>query len=188
MISSSFGISPKGITSHDVDVLGMVFLLLTQRHILNGKWQQKSKRHQKSGSFLKQVPNKSTAKIPASPAKTDQPVDSTFFKDSNKVLWAQKNKPDPDCCIFWPAFGCCTLQTVVEICFFMFFCTKSWKKKKMQAKLSKMCIFEFTPKLVGRVVGRKMTILWPQYLTVWHVITKSWPKIFRSNLIVFNRQ
>ena len=86
MISSSFGISPKGITSHDVDVLGMVFLLLTQRHILNGKWQQKSKRHQKSGSFLKQVPNKSTAKIPASPAKTDQPVDSTFFKDSNKVL------------------------------------------------------------------------------------------------------
>ena len=25
------------------------------------------------------------------------------------------------CCIIWPAFGCCTLQTLVEVCAFTFF-------------------------------------------------------------------
>ena len=38
------------------------------------------------------------------------------------------------CCIFWPAFGCCTLQTQVVICYFNAFCAKKLKKRKKRYK------------------------------------------------------
>ena len=44
------------------------------------------------------------------------------------------------CWIFWPAFGCCKLQMLVEICFFTFFALKMWqrkKSKKIELKLKK---------------------------------------------------
>ena len=34
------------------------------------------------------------------------------------------------CCIFWPAFGRCALQTLVRLCFFSIFCAKKLKKRK----------------------------------------------------------
>ena len=39
-----------------------------------------------------------------------------------------------DCCIFWPAFGCCALQTLVDIFILMFFTSKSLKKLEKQKK------------------------------------------------------
>ena len=42
------------------------------------------------------------------------------------------------CCIFQPDLGCCTLPTLVEICFFKVFCAKNLKKaKKLQQNLTK---------------------------------------------------
>ena len=58
-----------------------------------------------------------------------------------------QNQPELDrqcgnCCIFWPAFGCCSLQSLVKILFFNIFCArklKKWKEsKKFGAKWSKM--------------------------------------------------
>ena len=48
------------------------------------------------------------------------------------------------CCIFWPAFGCYTLLTLVEIYFFIVLVLKSWKRKKKQeicCKFSKKMFF-----------------------------------------------
>ena len=45
----------------------------------------------------------------------------------------QNNKRDENCyrcCIFWPAFGCCIPQTLVEIVIFSIFCAKNLKKCK----------------------------------------------------------
>ena len=38
------------------------------------------------------------------------------------------------CCIFWPAFGCCTLHMLVEKCSFPFFTWKCLKGRKKKAK------------------------------------------------------
>ena len=48
------------------------------------------------------------------------------------------------CCIFWPVFGCCTPQTLVEIFIFSIFCAKKLKmqkRKKFAAKFSKITWF-----------------------------------------------
>ena len=57
------------------------------------------------------------------------------------------------CCIFWPAFVCCTLWMLVEIFVFNLFFAKKLKNAKMQksmkfaAKFSKnMSFFKFAPK------------------------------------------
>ena len=42
-----------------------------------------------------------------------------------------EHKHKHGCCILWPAFGCCTIQTLVEICFSTFLsCLKAEKGKK----------------------------------------------------------
>ena len=56
----------------------------------------------------------------------------------NKI---KKNAKRFGCCIFWTAFGCCTLQTLVEICFSMFFVLKSWERKKLDETFGKKCFF-----------------------------------------------
>ena len=46
------------------------------------------------------------------------------------------------CCIFQPAFGCCALETLVEIVIFSIFCAKKAKKsKKFEAKFCKKHVF-----------------------------------------------
>ena len=40
-----------------------------------------------------------------------------------------------NCCIFQPAFGCCTLQSLVEICFFNGFYAKKQKKGRKSKKI-----------------------------------------------------
>ena len=42
---------------------------------------------------------------------------------------------DP-CCIFRPAFGCCALQTLVEIVFFSVFAAKNLKKTRILQQIS----------------------------------------------------
>ena len=37
-------------------------------------------------------------------------------------------------CIFWPVFGCCALQTLVQMCFFTFF---AWQIQKRNIKKQK---------------------------------------------------
>ena len=60
----------------------------------------------------------------------------SFHWSGFKVANQQKNKK---CLlIFWPAFGCCALQTIIKICFFNDFHAKSWKTNKMQENLSKI--------------------------------------------------
>ena len=56
------------------------------------------------------------------------------------------------CCIFRPAFGCCTPQTLVEIVIFSIFCAKNLKKCKKRNKFGekfgkKTGFFQFAPKL-----------------------------------------
>ena len=43
-------------------------------------------------------------------------------------------------CMLWPVFGCCALQTLVEICFFMIlaWCKKTEERKKKQENLDKI--------------------------------------------------
>ena len=56
---------------------------------------------------------------------------------------------DSECCIFWPAFGCCTPQTLIKNCFFNIFMSKNWKRKKKQQNWGniKPKKFKFVPKL-----------------------------------------
>ena len=60
------------------------------------------------------------------------------------VLWGCFNRAlsinDVTCFIFRPGFGCCALQTLVQILFFNVFCAKRLKRrkgKKFEAKFSK---------------------------------------------------
>ena len=39
-----------------------------------------------------------------------------------------------NCCIFWPAFGCCARHTLVEIVIFSIFATKNVKKQEICSK------------------------------------------------------
>ena len=49
-----------------------------------------------------------------------------------------------ECCIFWPAFGCCALQTLVEIVIFSIFSAK--RARNLQQIFAKNMFFKFTPK------------------------------------------
>ena len=42
-------------------------------------------------------------------------------------------------CIFWPAFGCCPCQTLVEICVFNVFCAQKLKNVKSKKFAAKSC-------------------------------------------------
>ena len=42
------------------------------------------------------------------------------------------------CCIFWPAFECCTHKTLVKICFFNIFVQKTEIRKEKQQNLCKI--------------------------------------------------
>ena len=53
------------------------------------------------------------------------------------------------CCIFWPAFGFRTLQTLVKICFYHVFRLKNVRK---DSKEGKMCFWECTQMLVEGLV------------------------------------
>ena len=60
-----------------------------------------------------------------------------------------------DCCEFQPAFGCCALHTLVEICFVNIFHTKGaekGQKAKNEAKFSKKLFIKFAPKCWLRVL------------------------------------
>ena len=65
------------------------------------------------------------------------------------------------CCIFWPAFGCCTLQSLVEIVISAFFVLKSWKStknSKFRVKFSKTTFyFVSTQTLVNSFIPGKST-------------------------------
>ena len=63
-----------------------------------------------------------------------------------------------DCCIFRPAFGCCALQTLVEIVIFNVFAAKNLKKaRNLQQILAKDSFFFNLHQNAGRLL--KMTIL-----------------------------
>ena len=50
------------------------------------------------------------------------------------------------CCIFRPAFGCCALQTLVEIVIFSIFAAKNPKKaRNLQQIYAKNSFFKFAP-------------------------------------------
>ena len=60
------------------------------------------------------------------------------------------------CCIFLPAFGCCELQTLVEMTIFSVFCAKNLKKHEICSKFQqKPVFFEFAPE-------RWSTVLFPK--------------------------
>ena len=50
-----------------------------------------------------------------------------LWKILQTCSWRKYRTLNQKCCKLWPAFGCCTLQTLVEICFFH---TKKLKKGK----------------------------------------------------------
>ena len=55
------------------------------------------------------------------------------------------------CCIFWPAIGCCTLQTLVKILIFNAYrCWKPKKRRKSKQIAANFCqktfFFKFAPK------------------------------------------
>ena len=60
------------------------------------------------------------------------------------------------CCIFWPGFGCCALQTLVELVIFSGFFVQ--KKQEICSQiLPKTHFFKFAPK-------RWLTVLFPKKL------------------------
>ena len=69
---------------------------------------------------------------------------------SNKVSW-------DECCIFRPALGCCTLQTLVEIVIFSVFNAKKLKKQEICSKFCKKLFFKvFTKTLVNCFIHKKL--------------------------------
>ena len=47
-----------------------------------------------------------------------------------------------NCCIFWPAFGCCAFQTLIKMTIFSVFCSKNLKKaRNLQQILAKHSFF-----------------------------------------------
>ena len=56
-----------------------------------------------------------------------------------------------DCCEFQPAFGCCALHTLVEICFVNIFHTKEaerGRKSKKRGKILQKIVFLICPKIL----------------------------------------
>ena len=61
-----------------------------------------------------------------------------------------------NCCIFWPAFGCCALQTLVEMAFFSIYCAKKLKKaRNLQQNYAKHIFLKFAPKCWSTVLFPK---------------------------------
>ena len=63
------------------------------------------------------------------------------FRSEAKLKWTrckmikiERQNLTPKCCIFWPAFGCCTLQTLEESCFFYIFRAKKYEKGSKRAR------------------------------------------------------
>ena len=54
---------------------------------------------------------------------------SPFWKEISQTVQIVRIKLSK-CCIFWPAFGCCASQMLVEIVIFSIFCAKKLKKRK----------------------------------------------------------
>ena len=89
----------------------------------------------------------------------------------NLVVWNYRvtanNICTIQCCMFWSVFGCCTLQTLVEICFFNIYLYKKLKKgrksKKIDAKLKfyKNIFFKFALECWSKVFFSKK--LWPEF-------------------------
>ena len=68
----------------------------------------------------------------------------TKIQNKNNFTFSRSRPTKNGCCIFWPAFGCCTPQTLVEIVIFSIFCKKAEKHKKvtnLQQNLAKKLFF-----------------------------------------------
>ena len=86
------------------------------------------------------------------------------------------------CCIFRPAFGCCALQTLVEIVIFSFFSAKKLKKAiNFQQIFAKNMFFKFAPERWSTVLfpknttqGCKTSYLLFHYLCI--IIFQKYPK------------
>ena len=67
------------------------------------------------------------------------------------------------CCIFQPAFGCCPLQTLVEIVIFSVYAAKNLKKQefcsKIQEKKQRKNIAKHQTGPINTVLFSKETIL-----------------------------
>ena len=82
-----------------------------------------------------------------------------------------------DCCIFQPAFGCCTLQTQVKICFFTFLAwkhkkeqkrnKKGTKKEQKEIKWGKTCVFWACTQMLGWILKEPVLNLSVLHLLVF---------------------
>ena len=57
----------------------------------------------------------------------------------------------PPLLLFGPVFGCCSLQTLVEICLLIVFQAQKLKSKKFASKFNKNGFFKFAPKRWSKV-------------------------------------
>ena len=86
---------------------------------------------------------------------------------SNHLIWV--------CCIFQPAFGCCTIQMLVKIVLFGVFCSKKLKNaKKLQiwSKIWQKMDFQFAPKRWSSVLFQKQLFAcFKRYIWVFNHLT-----------------
>ena len=79
------------------------------------------------------------------------------YRDRKKSYVPDKG----DCCIFWPAFGCCALQPLVKIVIFSVFAAKNLKKarnfNKFAANFSKKHFFKLQQNAGGLFYSQKMS-------------------------------
>ena len=68
------------------------------------------------------------------------------------------------CCIFWPEFGCCTPQMLVEVIFSVFcakklkkqeICSKKFAARNLQQNFAKTCFFKLAPEPWSTVLFSK---------------------------------
>ena len=67
------------------------------------------------------------------------------------------------CCIFRPAFGCCALQTLVEMGIFSIFAAKNHKKQEFCSKFQQKTVFFAFHQNAGRLFYSQKNKLFPLF-------------------------
>ena len=94
-------------------------------------------------------------------------------------------------CIFWPAFGCCAPQTLVEIVIFSVLCSKKLKKARNLEKIfAKNKIFKFAPEPWSTIIqpffrhSKVVSIISALYLDLLQT-SPFFSKIFQQAMLAF---
>ena len=105
------------------------------------------------------------------------------------------------CCIFRPAFGCCALQTLVEIVIFSVFAAKNLKKARILQQISVKntssphhptlhpCTMPWTNPCINPCTAQHARQPQPHFNTTWHgTIGTTWYCCYNSCILIINKQ